>query len=310
MSIHDDDQNGTQPPLDLEAWIDKYRVGSEPAEPPPALCLDHNHNRLLTLGETIWLYGPGGVGKTWAALGLARAAAATPGVHVLYLAYERRGGTHNRWTHFNPDGRNAIVYPAPIARRWEIAHAHAFLDAAEHGSLIIHDAAYLMGFDSSGDNQTAGFDALRLWHPPGAADRTTIVIDHQPRKKDKDRTAGPLGSATKTAYSDAQYATTNTAQGARVDAVHLQLTKSNDGHNPEQITIDLDGNAPRAHVETRSLEEQAVAAYRTGALNKTEAAEAAGISRRSFGRRLDDDEPKPLFHDPPHPDEDPHDEEF
>ena len=267
--------------------------GGPPIPPPAPLFHDHRGRPILHVGTTVWIYGHGGEGKSWAASTFAAAAAATGTCHAAYLAYEAADETKRRGDKFRPtDLTTSIVVPDPFTVTGELFNLiDEWLDEADH-QLVIVDAAYAAGFTSSGESQTAGFAELARWgRLRRRSTQTTVVMDHMPKHASDSDVDAAIGSIEKRNASDAMYrlAGTHDDDGRLLSAL-LRRTKERGDVHPRRVLVTLTDSIPTARVLTAATDTDdygpAIADVLADKLSQNAAATLYNVDRKQLGKRV------------------------
>ena len=278
-----------QRPQEPEAGGDRWaeimamsRIDSVPGEPPPAV-VSVAGTGLLFGGETTFLYGLPGTGKSWAAVAFA-AQTVQGGGRALYVCYERQRPTiiRSQGLGLTKRGR-AEHWLAPKGQHFDERPEDAleWLDDAERSILII-DSMARAGVPTDGSPFQEWMDShVTRFEAPT---RAILLIDHSRKNQSGANQANLLGSVTKTATADATYQM-ETGEG-RITEREMTQAKANHDHAPETMILRIDDGVPV--VMPGEAEESATYAdVLAGRLSKRRAALIAGVPASTYQSRYE-----------------------
>ncbi len=223
-----------------DAWgeADLTRYLDSPAQPEPSVLCRSDGALLLYAGETAWMFGEPGCGKTWTML-LAAAQEIKQGHHVVWFDFEGQGAAVvSRLlvlgrTHDELRGYLHLVEPETPY----VDTMRGQLDAliVHRPTLVVFDAANdvltLQGGRLNDPDAIAKFDIMLLL-PFKRAGAAVAVIDHVP--KSAENREWPINSGHKMACTTVAYSIT---------ARH-QFRPDRDGASMITVRKDRHGNAP------------------------------------------------------------------
>src|SRR4051812_35676321 len=232
-----------RPPTSSWAAIDLSRYLDEPDLPTPTVLARSDGACLFYAGETAWIFGEPGCGKTWTAA-YACAQVVQQGEHIVWFDFEGQGASVVQrllvlgCTREQLELCLHLVEPESAFGGKEDQSALAAL-AACGPSVVVFDAANdvltLQGGRLNDVDTIAKFDMMLLL-PFKRAGAAVVVIDHV-TKNAEGRGLWPINSGHKKACSTVAYAVVS----------RQQFRPDRDGASQLIVAKDRHGNAPAAN---------------------------------------------------------------
>lgn len=230
-----------------KSWgeVDLTRYLDNPVQPSPSVLAREDGPCLLYPGETAWIFGEPGAGKTWLAA-LASAQCVQKAQHVVWLDFESQGAA----------AVSRLVTlgcsPEDVRKYFHLVEPESAFSEQDRGdldallayvpTLVIFDAANdvltLQGGRLNDVDTIAKFDTLLLL-PFKRAGAAVVVIDHV-AKSAESRGLWPINSGHKKACSTVAYSL----------VARRQFRPGQDGAAQIVVAKDRHGNAPAALSET------------------------------------------------------------
>ena len=167
----------------------------------PALLVRSDDETLFYAGKSNTIYGPAGVGKTWAAIITVLQYIQRTAANVLWLDYEDDKVTFLRRSlmlGFDPlnFAEFAFIKPDMLSDSLAVSEAKDFLNSGRDIGLVVIDSASAASCPSDGSDVSWWFDKyVKPWTADGHG---VLIVDHVP-KSTVDRPRGPIGSQNKLA---------------------------------------------------------------------------------------------------------------
>ena len=255
---------------------------------------DSEGTGLVGVGQIVDIHGNPGGGKSFAALAMALQAEG----FVAWIAYERAASTYSRLLKVATEEQlERIKVFDGMGDCPEDAIAD-MMAMSRKPCLVVIDAVSSSGCPVDGANIQPWVDkVVTPWRNPNT---TIVLIDHKPRRNDPLRSAGALGSVTKTALVDVSYEAQDPVPAIEKAGVHAMLAvnkigamrllavKNNDISGATSLEMTIKKNKPELRASSEGMDDltNSIARLSDDGMTQLQIANVLNTSQANVSRRL------------------------